>query len=502
MGSGLAFGVPLSDWSIFGTSDTDSTDHEFALWFFRFGFAATVSTIVSGALAERIDFRAYIIYLVLISGVLFPFCAHWVWGQKGWLRNLGFQDFAGAGTVHVLAGATSLIGAVILGPRTGRFPSATVPSSLPLISSPTCYPREITNQTSFPPLTTATHTNRLSPFASNSRHSGILHENQPVRRLSQFGINIEQDLEKVPHFKDLEKMNHHSTPLVAFGFFCLWVGFLASTGGSSKWVMPVLVHKGTRIPVDKPWEVLDRLHASINPSIEDLSNFEIHSTIDSVGHIIVSTMISAGAGSAFATILDRLHAAATASLPGMKRSRWSFWWSVNGGLAGFVAICGVADCLPYSGVLFVGGVAGCLAMTIDQLMSTYYMVDDPVGVIGVHLGGGIWGLISRGLFSQNGSLFGTGQVKPFLAQVCGTLVIISWAFLCVGITFTLLKRLNILRVSLEEEATGLDYKRGALAYQIDFSWASGATAGAALAGDGDDTEATAVGLPQYPRGNA
>jgi Amt family ammonium transporter len=89
---------------------------------FNMGFAAAAATIVSGALAERVRFRAYFIYAVVISTLVYPVVVSWVWGG-GWLAQLGtpFIDFAGSTVVHATGGAAALVGAAILGPRIGRY---------------------------------------------------------------------------------------------------------------------------------------------------------------------------------------------------------------------------------------------------------------------------------------------------------------------------------------------------------------------------------------------
>jgi Amt family ammonium transporter len=91
-----------------------------AFWLFQAMFAGTVATIVSGAVAERMKFVAYLAYSFLISAFVYPVVGHWVWGG-GWLSGLGFHDFAGSTVVHAVGGITALIGAMLLGPRYGRF---------------------------------------------------------------------------------------------------------------------------------------------------------------------------------------------------------------------------------------------------------------------------------------------------------------------------------------------------------------------------------------------
>lgn len=88
---------------------------------FNMVFCATTATIVSGAMAERTKFLSYCIYSAVISGLVYPIEAHWIWNSDGWLAQLGFHDFAGSCAIHMVGGISALIGAKILGPRIGKF---------------------------------------------------------------------------------------------------------------------------------------------------------------------------------------------------------------------------------------------------------------------------------------------------------------------------------------------------------------------------------------------
>ncbi len=87
---------------------------------FNLVFCATTATIVSGAMAERTKFSAYCVYSAVISLVIYPIEAHWIWGG-GWLSQLGFHDYAGSCAIHMVGGIAALIGAVVLGPRIGKY---------------------------------------------------------------------------------------------------------------------------------------------------------------------------------------------------------------------------------------------------------------------------------------------------------------------------------------------------------------------------------------------
>lgn len=105
-----------------------------AFWFFQLVFAGTAATIVSGSMAERTKFSAYLIYSFFISALIYPISGHWIWGG-GWLASLpfgaGFKDFAGSTVVHSVGGWLALIGAITLGPRLGRFTKDGKPVAIP-----------------------------------------------------------------------------------------------------------------------------------------------------------------------------------------------------------------------------------------------------------------------------------------------------------------------------------------------------------------------------------
>ncbi|MBE5969433.1 MAG: ammonium transporter [Lachnospiraceae bacterium] len=95
-------------------------DFDWSNFIFNLVFCATTATIVSGAMAERTKFLSYCIYSAVISGLIYPIEAHWIWGG-GWLSQMGFHDFAGSCAIHMVGGLSAIVGAAILGPRIGKF---------------------------------------------------------------------------------------------------------------------------------------------------------------------------------------------------------------------------------------------------------------------------------------------------------------------------------------------------------------------------------------------
>lgn len=132
VGFGLMFGVTkgLIGTSLFGFSGVDPTGSgwEWTFLIFQTVFAGTAATIVSGAMAERTKFSGYLVYSLFICAVIYPIFGKWAWGSlllgaegAGWLEGLGFCDFAGSTVVHSIGGWLALAGAIVLGPRLGKY---------------------------------------------------------------------------------------------------------------------------------------------------------------------------------------------------------------------------------------------------------------------------------------------------------------------------------------------------------------------------------------------
>ena len=127
----LGFGLMMSENYFFGfigkpnmmifTDFTGFMESNASVFVFNLVFCATAATIVSGAVAERIKFSSYCIYSAVLSLVVYPVEAGWVWNSQGWLAKLGFIDFAGSAAIHTVGGVSALIGAIVLGPRIGKY---------------------------------------------------------------------------------------------------------------------------------------------------------------------------------------------------------------------------------------------------------------------------------------------------------------------------------------------------------------------------------------------
>ena len=125
VGYNLAYGIPeggyigsFTAWSDASTIDTGYSDG--SDWFFQMVFCATTVSIVSGTLAERIKIWPFFLFAAILTGFIYPIEMGWQWGG-GWLSAIGFSDFAGSTLVHAAGGAAALAGAIVLGPRIGRF---------------------------------------------------------------------------------------------------------------------------------------------------------------------------------------------------------------------------------------------------------------------------------------------------------------------------------------------------------------------------------------------
>jgi Amt family ammonium transporter len=305
---------------------------------FQTVFAATAATIVSGAMAERTKFNAYVIFSIAVSLVIYPVSGHWKWGG-GWLDQLGFQDFAGSTLVHSVGGWLGLTGAAILGPRIGKYVNGK-PKAIP----------------------------------------------------------------------------GHNLAYGALGVFILWFGWFGFNPGSE-------------------------LSATGGSTI-------------AIGHIAITTNLAAAAGAVTAMFLSWI-----------KYKRPVFSLSLNGALAGLVAITAGCNVVSPAGAVAIGAIAGIVLVYSVLLFDQVFRIDDPVGAISVHGVCGALGTLLVGVFSVDAGLLYTGSFKLLGIQAIGVVAVGAWAL---GTGFILLKTLkatNGLRVSKRIEEEGLDvYEHGESAY--------------------------------------
>ncbi|MEO2077147.1 MAG: ammonium transporter [Bacillus sp. (in: firmicutes)] len=146
IGFGVMFGKDTFGFigtTLFGSPDKIVLSIELpsvAFVLFQMGFAVACISIISGAVAERMNFKAYVVTAALISMIIYPLSGHWIWNSDGWLAKLGMKDFAGSAAIHAVGGFAALAMAKLLGPRRGRFNSdgsvnVFAPSNIPLASA-------------------------------------------------------------------------------------------------------------------------------------------------------------------------------------------------------------------------------------------------------------------------------------------------------------------------------------------------------------------------------
>ncbi len=137
VGFGLMFGATngLFGTTNFGLSGVTGDHWNYTFFIFQTVFCATAATIVSGAMAERTKFSSYLIYSAVVSMLIYPVFGSWAWGSlldgKGWLEGMGFVDFAGSTVVHSIGGWVALAGAIVLGPRIGKYGPDKKPRAIP-----------------------------------------------------------------------------------------------------------------------------------------------------------------------------------------------------------------------------------------------------------------------------------------------------------------------------------------------------------------------------------
>ncbi len=309
--------------------------------FFQTVFAATAATIVSGAMAERTKFSSYLVFSVVITGLIYPISGHWVWGG-GWLSTMEtpFHDFAGSTVVHSVGGWMALAGAWILGPRLGKY-------------------------------------------------------------------NGNGKINAIPG---------HNLLLGALGVFILWMGWFGFNPGSQ------LAISG------------DNANA--------------------VASIFITTNLAAAAG-----------ATVTMFVTWMRYGKPDLSMTLNGALAGLVAITAGCDIVDPTGAALMGAIAGVVVVFSIELFDKVLRVDDPVGAISVHGVCGALGTLLVGFFATDGGLFYGGGASLLMSQVIGVLTIGAWSFGLGLILFKTLKATIGLRVTEVEEREGLDiHEHGQTSY--------------------------------------
>lgn len=341
----LGFSLMMSENYLFGVIGmpnfqifTNFAEFNFSSFVFNLVFCATAATIVSGAMAERTKFSAYCIYSAVISMLVYPIEAGWVWNSQGWLFNLGYIDFAGSSAIHMVGGITAFIGAAILGPRIGKY--ATDPA-------------------------TGKKKSRAIPG--------------------------------------------HSITLGALGVFILWFGWYGFNGAAA-------------------W------------------------TVEQMGSIFLTTTIAPGV----ATVVTML-------FTWIKNGKPDVSMSLNGALAGLVAITAPCANVDALGATIIGAVAGILVVVAVEFVDFKLHVDDPVGAVAVHGVNGMWGTLAAGLFatetapesSVNGLFYG-GGFHQLGIQAIGVLAICVWTIVTMYLVFKAIKATNGLRASAQEEIQGLD----------------------------------------------
>ena len=324
------FGNPSTSFAFNVVEDSYGAGYsDYADLMFQTVFAATAATIVSGAMAERTKFNAYLIFSLVITLIIYPVSGHWTWGG-GWLSTLGtvyneagdvieewgFIDFAGSSIVHSVGAWVGLTGAAILGPRIGKY--------------------------------------------------------------------VNGKAKAIPG---------HNLAYGALGVFILWFGWFGFNPGS------------------------------------ELAATE--GSTSAIARVALTTNLAAAAG------------AVTAMLVAWARyKRPTLSLSLNGALAGLVAItAGCAVVSPF-GAVVIGTTAGLVLVFAVEFIDQVLKIDDPVGAISVHGVCGALGTLMVGLLATDGGLFYGGGFKQLGIQLVGVVSIGAWALGTGFILFKILAKLN------------------------------------------------------------
>ncbi|KAG8372801.1 hypothetical protein BUALT_Bualt12G0104800 [Buddleja alternifolia] len=375
-GFAFAFGAPSNGFigrHFFGLKDVPDSLYDYSFFLYQWAFAIAAAGITSGSIAERTQFVAYLIYSSFLTGFVYPIVSHWFWSPYGWasatnMENLlfgsGVIDFAGSGVVHMVGGIAGLYGALIEGPRIGRFDNRGRATTL----------------------------------------------------------------------------RGHSASLVVLGTFLLWFGWYGFNPGSF-----------TKI-------------------LSPYTSGNYYGQWSAVGRTAVTTTL-AGCTAALTTLFTKR----------LLSGHWNVTDVCNGLLGGFAAItagCSVVE--PWAAVI-CGFVAALVLIGCNKLAEKVKF-DDPLEAAQLHGGCGAWGVIFTGLFANKkyvnevypgkpgrpyGLLMGGGW-GLFAAHIVQVLVIIGWVSVTMGPLFFILRKLNLLRISADDEMAGMDLTRhGGFAYDYE-----------------------------------
>lgn len=322
--SGIFSGVPMGVYLMFQTV-----------------FCATAATIVSGSVAGRTKFLAYVIFSGCISLFIYPVTGHWIWGG-GWLSQLGFHDFAGSTAVHSVGGWCALIGAIMVGPRIGKYKKDGTPNAIP----------------------------------------------------------------------------GHNIPFGALGVFILWFCWFGFNCGST-------------------------VSAATN-----------------IGDIAITTNL----GAVCATITTMI-------FTWIKYKKPDVSMTLNGSLAGLVAITAGCDMVSNYSAMIIGVIAGIVVVLVIEVMDKKFHIDDPVGATGVHWACGILGTFLTGVFAKSSYLeeIGMSRLQFTGVQLLGIVAVAAYALVVGFIIFKVIDVTVGLRAAESDEVEGLDVTEHGVSAYADFS---------------------------------
>ena len=289
-------------------------------WFFQMVFVATTASIVSGTLAERVKLWSFLAYVAILTAIIYPIIGSWTWGG-GWLAQMGFQDFAGSTIVHSTGGWAALAGAIIVGPRKGKF-----------------------------------------------RKDGSVKTTVPS-----------------------------NVPTITLGVFILWLGWFGFNGGSQ---------------------------LALSGAVDVIA----------ISNILSNTNLAAGAGVIAAMAISR---------PVL--GRVDLLATLNGAIAGLVAITAGPDIVSHIWAVVIGAIGGAISVVGIKLLERL-RIDDVVAAVPAHLFAGIWGTLAVCIAA--GGNFGV--------QLIGILSIGAFVFVSSLVVWFVIAKTIGARVSPEIEELGQD----------------------------------------------
>lgn len=441
IGYTLAYGENSSLKGFSGGEGLVLQDANFGRFFVSWAYVATATSIVSGAVAERCQMKAYIVASVLMSSVIYPIISYWCWSSDGWLSmsntnspggttaDVGVIDFAGSGVVHLTGGVAALVGAIMVGPRQGRF----------IFNSSDGGERQKIWQ----------HVTGTVEFLVSKKKK----ETEVGSESPSHSHTDEEDLSD----EELNLIYRCGNNILNIYLRCM--NYISSVITSIFGEGPIVVPMQRYSPMFRGLGTFLLWFGWYGFNLSSLSGVASNGLSDYAALIAVNTTIGATFGSLTPTLVSSLTGGGGID----------FNIALNGTLAGLVSVTAGCSVIEPWAAMVIGMIGGLISNHVSKIM-LFFGIDDVVDAVAVHGGCGVWGVISTALFakpfrveklygitgSAGAGLFYGGDGQLLQMAIIQILCIIAFTSVISWMGWKLCELQHILRVDEKEERDGLD----------------------------------------------